>query len=273
MLRNGGFVIPSRARLTPVHRLTKVCSRIYSKNITRIHTTFDMHMTDEDKPSYRLVAQENSGQQTEIPYDRHSASPTNKGWYFVEDNTYTTLSLSPTRFIQVVGPENTINPGWFFWDPVGLESATVEKERLRGIIHQTFPLFDIVRCHYADYFDPEAFDKNIPGELFPLEATSLRDAINSGQHFVSLTGHGGWDGCCTIKVLSQPDFTNNHQYFIAFANSCYTAQPDVVDVPGARSLGERLVLTPGGGAVAYIGFTRMGFCGVGDTTRRCSGAY
>ena len=35
----------------------------------------------------------------------------------------------PTRFIQVEGPESDIVPEKFFWDPIGFESATDEKEK------------------------------------------------------------------------------------------------------------------------------------------------
>jgi hypothetical protein len=201
-------------------------------------------------PFSRLVAVTGSTQ-TIIPYDTN-ANATNAGWFFCTDNTYATQSSASTDFIKVVGPEATINPDHFFWDPLGLEKATVEKEHLRQIMDNMFPTFDNVQRHYSDYFDLTA-----PPLLIPLEKQSVRKAINSGQHFVSLSGHGGPSGCCQINAY--PLFTNNHQYFIAFANSCSTARPDGVD-----SLGEVSVSRPDGGALAYVGFSRMGFCGVGD---------
>jgi len=70
----------------------------------------------------------------------------------MEDGTYKKISLVPTRYIQVIGPENFINPDSFLWAPKGLESAVEEKERLREIIKQTFPSLDNVRRHYASFY-------------------------------------------------------------------------------------------------------------------------
>ncbi len=59
---------------------------------------------------------------------------------------------------------------------------------------------------------------------------------------------------------SSADFNNRHEYFIAFATSCLTAQPDFKHSDGNHypSLGEKLVTCSEGGAVGYVGFTRIG---------------
>jgi hypothetical protein len=83
--------------------------------------------------------------------------------------------------------------------------------------------------------------------------------MDQGAHFVSLTGHGWWGGCCGVNIAAQPEFTNDRGYFIAFADSCSTGRPDGVD-----SAAEVSVVDEKGGAVAYVGNTRYSWIGVGD---------
>lgn len=218
---------------------------------TKVRTKFDLQLVSGN-PSYRLVGRTGTSQ-TVIPYNT-SASATSAGWFFATSSSYATQSATPTRFVKVRGPEATINPVDFFWDPVGLELAMSEKETLRGMMDNWFPAFDNVQRHYADYFDLAA-----PPPVTQLVNTTVRNAINTGQHFLSLTGHGSWGGCCAIKINTQPDFTNSHQYFIAFADSCSTGRPDGVD-----SLAEVSVIDADGGAVAYVGNTRYSWIGTGD---------
>lgn len=226
-------------------------THVAATTLTKIRTKFDLTLVSGN-PSHRLVGRAGNNQAT-LPYNT-AASSSNAGWFFTTASDYATLSAVPTRFIKLLGPEATIDPDSFFWDPVGLELAAYEKETMRGLMNTWFPDFKNVQRHYSDYFDLTA-----PPSIVPLDATVLRAAMNGGQHFVSLTGHGWWGGCCAIDSSSQPDFTNNHQYFIAFADSCSTGRPDGVD-----SLGETSVLDSGGGAVAYVGNTRYSWISVGD---------
>jgi hypothetical protein len=204
-------------------------------------------------PSFRLVAQYFNNSKMVIPYNT-CADATNPGWYFTTDDSFDVQSNEPTRFVKVVGPENDINPWLFFWDPVALERATEQKENLRGLINNWFPSFTDVERHYWDYTD-----LSVPPPLIPLEATTIRDALDSGIHFVSLTGHGSWAGCSDVNINSRPDFANDNRFSIMFASSCSTARPDDYD-----SLGEVSVLDPDGGAVAYVGSTREMLIGYGD---------
>jgi hypothetical protein len=226
-------------------------THVAGNTLTKIRTKFDLTLVSGN-PSHRLVGRAGNNQIT-LPYNT-SATVSNAGWFFTTNSTYATQSATPTRFIKLVGPDATIDQDAFFWDPVGLELAAFEKETLRGLMNSWFSDFKNVQRHYSDYFDLTA-----PPAIVPLDSPVLRAAMNAGQHFVSLTGHGWWGGCCAIDSNAQPDFTNNHQYFIAFADSCSTARPDGVD-----SLGETSVLDAGGGAVAYVGNTRYSWIGVGD---------
>jgi hypothetical protein len=219
---------------------------------TKIHTAFDVTLSG-GVLSHRLVAR-GTDADIVIPYNT-SANASNLGWHCCSDDNYNTVSATATRFIRVRGAEDDINPGdLFFWDPVGLELAAQEKENLRGMMNGWYPNFTSVQRHYEDYFDLAT-----PPPLVALQSDVLRDALDAGAHFVSLTGHGWWGGCCGINISSRPDFANSNQYFIAFADSCSTARPD-----GHDSTAEVSTLDPNGGAVAYVGNTRYSWIGVGD---------
>lgn len=218
-------------------------------NITKIRTEFDLTLSD-GIPSRRLVA-EQATTNIVINYST-SANASNLGWYFATDDSYTTKSATPTRFVKALGPETDIDPFSFLWDPMGLELSVHEKENLRGLMNGWYPNFRTIERHYDDYFDLSA-----PPPLVPLDATTIRAALDSGVHFASLSGHGSPDGCCAVS--SGHDFTNTHKYFIMFANSCSTARPD-----GYDSLAEKSTYDPNGGAIAYVGNTRYGWVGVGD---------
>ncbi len=227
-------------------------THVAGTTVTKIHAKFDIELVSGN-PSFRLVAKTDTGQ-TVIPYDT-TEDTISAGWFFTTTSSYSTQTDSATRFVKVTGPEANINPDEFFWDPVGLESSVVEKEAMRGMIDEWFNEFDDVERHYSDYFDLSA-----PPPVIPLTRETVREAINTGQHFLSLTGHGSWSGCCGISVNAEPDFSNTHQYFIAFADSCSTGKPD-----GSNdSLAEVSLLDPNGGAVAYVGNTRYSWIGTGD---------
>ncbi len=229
--------------------------------ITKICTNFDLAVYDIyllldvllfQSRSHRLVARRGT---TEIivPYDT-SANASNLGWFFTTDDTYKTQSAMPTHFVKVCGPEANIDADSFFWDPTGLERAAEQKENLRTLMNGWYPNFYIVERHYADYFD-----LSMPPPLLPLDKTTIRNALDNGVHFASLSGHGDARGCCRINIYTRPDFTNNQRYFIMFAHSCSTARPD-----GFDSLAEVSTMCPDGGAVAYVGNTRYGWTDVGD---------
>ncbi len=218
-------------------------------NITKIHTKFDLTLTG-GTPSRRLVARTGTANLV-IDYNT-SASNSNLGWYFTADDTYTTQNATPTRFIKVLGPEADIDPGLFFWDPMGLELAVEEKENLRALMNGWYPNYSTVERHYEDYFDLSS-----PPPLVPLDVNTVHAALDNGVHFASLSGHGSPYGCCSVS--SEHDFVNTNKYFIMFANSCSTARPD-----GYDSLAEKSIYDSDGGAIAYVGNTRYGWIGVGD---------
>lgn len=220
--------------------------------VTKINPKIEIEIVSGN-PSFRLVAKTSTGQ-TVIPYDT-TEDTTSAGWLFTTSSNYSTQSDSATSFVKVRGPEEDINPDEFFWDPVGLESAFVEKEAMRGLMDEWFSEFDEVERHYIDYFDLHP-----PPPIVPLTRETVRAAINTGQHFLSMTGHGSWSGCCGVRIDDDADFSNSLQYFIAFADSCSTGRPDASN----DSLAEVSLLDPNGGAVAYVGNTRYSWIGTGN---------
>jgi hypothetical protein len=209
----------------------------------------DVHF---EAPTFRLIARTGETN-THIFYDP-SFGTASVGWYFTTDEKFDTASKKATRFVRVFGPEADIVPDAFFWDPLQIEDAIQEKEELRAEMKKSYPAFTDVQRHYADYFEVGA-----PPPVVPLKTGTLRTAIDAGTHFLSLTGHGNPNGCCGVYLSLQGNFNNAGKYFIAYANSCLTARVDNVD-----SLGEVSVLNPDGGAVAYVGYTRYGWIGIGD---------
>lgn len=219
---------------------------------TKLRHVLEITLVD-DLPSHRLIAI-SGDTQTIIPYDT-SASASNLGWFFTTSGTYATQSASPTAYIKVRGPEGDIAPDSFLIDPIGLESGANQKENLRAMMDEWWPELDDVQRHYTDHFDLEA-----PPPIVPLDSATLRAAIDDRVHFLSLTGHGSKNGCCGINSNTQPDFTNDRGYFIAFANSCSTSTPD----DDKDSLGEIAIVDEKGGAVAYVGNTRYSWIKTGD---------
>lgn len=67
-------------------------------------------------------------------------------------------------------------------------------------------------------------------------------------------------GCCEIDIFDHPVFTNSNSYFIAFVDSCYTA---LLDHDTYDSFAEHSTIYPNGGAVGFVGNTRVGFSSTG----------
>jgi hypothetical protein len=91
-----------------------------------------------------------------------------------------------------------------------------------------------------------------------LNAANIEHAFSRGAAFASLSSHGEPGGCCWLGAASAGQLTNGGNLPVVFANSCFTN-----DIKTDDCLGERLVLNPAGGAIAYCGFTRYGLPGGG----------
>jgi hypothetical protein len=201
-------------------------------------------------PNWRLLACFSNGAQVEIPY-QEGEDEEEAHWFFA--SLFDNQQGSANTLVQVKGPKVEITPSTFVWEPVGIEGAAVEKNDQINQMQEFFPDFTAISRHYSDFYE---LDPKPP--TVPLLSKRIRAGLDGGPHFVSLTGHGWIGGCCGVEI--SPDFKNDGRYFIVFADSCSTAEPDNV----TDSLGERAVLQPKGGAVAYVGNARMGLTGIGS---------
>jgi len=209
-----------------------------------------------------------------LPYDAEVAT-SGRGWYFAKSDT--DLSLSewmlalpfmvvrlplPTQWVVVYGYSDEVAPQCYIFDKAVADESMADQEILRKQIATDFPGIDTVKRLYEDEIDLPPADATSP-PVSHLTGNRLRDTLNFGQHFVSLSGHGYWGGCCTLGDSMAQNAKNRYHTFIAWADSCLTN-----DFQWKDSMSEYLLKNPNGGAVAYIGNTRFGWIGVGDDYQR-----
>jgi hypothetical protein len=99
--------------------------------------------------------------------------------------------------------------------------------------------------------------QTVPPEYFGRNAT-LKDAINGGLSFLIFLGHGGgqiWSDYDLFHWRDVPSLANA-QYPFVVSMACYCG---AFESQGATSLGEALVMEPGKGAIAHVGFTGLGY--------------
>ncbi|AET64084.1 hypothetical protein Mhar_0706 [Methanothrix harundinacea 6Ac] len=211
-------------------------------------------------------------------YDDGSSVPITGflSWRFVERRVgmgrkyYWGSSSTPTEYVKLTGSALKVAPKriiWFYGYPRG-DTWTRQAEGMRNCLSGLFGEFDDYQRYYSDYKEVWGTASLPPAQ--PLKVENIRAALDRGCHLAILQSHGNPSRCamvwCDEGHGARDDFKNHNEYFIAVAySSCHTAEPDAyindVHTPENRnqSLGEKLVLHPGGGAVAYIGNTRMGF--------------
>ncbi len=206
---------------------------------------------------------------------RSNAGHSNPGWYYAKsssDLTPSVFSFSilwfhwefpvPTPWIVVWdGDPGVLNPMYFGIDYSDLDSSVTEQESLREKMLQAFPGIDHVERLYTDEADMN------PAEaaetwLRHLTADNLKAELNKGPHFVSLTGHGNWNGCAFFSPGLVNTLVNGPKTFILYADSCLTGKLDVNDC-----VAEVATNFAHGAAVAYIGNTRFSWIGLGAIYR------
>jgi hypothetical protein len=137
---------------------------------------------------------------------------------------------------------------------------------------------DLIKRIYADIF----FVPQIESDLSVLDQAHVpqqRAAVNEGPHFLSVTGHGWWDGTAGFSSTNSSwvnveSMTNWPHLAIYYVDSCLTNEFDAdiwtdydrtgdhqVD-PNAVCFGKHLVRWNQGGAIGYVGCARE--CVVGD---------
>ena len=209
--------------------------------------------------SFHLLAKISDTDIRELPYARSG-----RGYYFATGPSSTAISefmyygqpiAIPTKWIVVRGDAAELAPLGYIVDQRVADGSMTDTEALRAQIEADFSFRGATRL-YEDEID-------LPGGgAEHLTVDRLRAALNAGPHFVCLSGHGNWNGCCELDNGVAAGLSND-ALFIAYADSCLTNRFDVED-----AMSEALVNNPSGGAVAYIGNTRYSWIGVGDNFER-----
>ncbi len=189
------------------------------------------------------------------------------GWSFVKKQSdQYVASTTPTEFVKIEGQPFSNKPQLVmlrFGRETRDDGAKDCEDLLDYQIRPQFPDFDDVLKYYVEFLDYQPQDRDLP-QARDLTPATIRTQLDRGCHFLVLRGHGSFNGLCMVwwhgeDTGARPDFRNRNRYFIAYGQSCNTAQPDFMsDGVRLRSLGEVMVVQPEGGAVAYVGFTRIG---------------
>lgn len=210
-----------------------------------------------------------------IPYNK-DADASKRGWHYVKSDSDLTPSVKkislwfwefyipiPTKWIAVYSSNDSeLIPIHFVIDSNELDGAIQEQEELRELMKNWFPRIDNVRRLYTD--EPDLpLSGMTAAPVRHLTDDTLKEELNYGPHFVSLSGHGWWGGCCHYDSGIVNSLTNGDKSFIVFADSCSTSAFDNED-----AISEKSVTTADKGAVAYIGYSRYGWIGGGPYFRK-----
>lgn len=237
------------------------------------HTLIKLKDLQEDL-QWRLIVQVIDTDLRVTPYNRNAATA-GQGWFYAKseaDHSVSEITISifgqlfhfpnPTLWIAVYGPSEELTPNRYIFDRTGPDGSMRDQEQLREQLQVELPLISTVYRLYEDEVDLTPTQATAT-PVEHLTADRLRTALNSGQHFVSLSGHGNSGGCCELSNTMAQTLANGYHAFIAYADSCLTNQFDTED-----AVSEYLLYNPNGGAVGYVGNTRFSWIGVGDNFQR-----
>jgi hypothetical protein len=217
------------------------------------------------------------------PY-REDASASVRGWYYARSATDLTPSAIsgslpgagkafsfpvPTSWVVVYsGLPEELTPWAYVFDNVEEDGSEADQERLREQLAADLPGIRVNRLYDDDNDLTPAEAAAAP--VAHITASRVEAALNAGPHFVSLSGHGSWDGACDLSRDMADRLTNGPYPFIAYADSCLTSQFDHGNPfnVGADPCSAHLLNNPHGGAVAYIGNSRYSFIGPGAIYQR-----
>jgi len=220
---------------------------------------------------WNLIAQVTTEDTRLLPFTMTAASA-GRGWYFAKSATdltpngftitffgATIYQPLPSPWIAVYGTAQELAPQQFIFDNGQPDASLAGQENFRSQVAAELPQIDSITRLYEDEVDAAP----PPPPMEHLTQARLRAALNDGQHFVCLEGHGNSNGCCWLDSSVAKALTNGYHSFIAYANSCLTNEFDYED-----AMSEYLLQNPNGGAVAYVGNTRFGWIGTGDAFQK-----
>ena len=234
-----------------------------------------IHLKDiQTDLKWQLIAQVTATDVRLIPYDWDAAT-NGRGWHYAKSAT--DLSTSgitfsifgitfhypiPTEWVVVYGQTAELTPQQYIFDRTDPDGSMTDQEQLRVQIDNQLPGVKNFSRLYEDEVDLTPAQM-AAAPIDHLTEDRLRNALNSGPNFVSLSGHGNSNGCCHLSGYMAQNLNNQFTTFIAYADSCLTNQFEAED-----AVSERLLYNPDGGAAAYIGNTRFSWIGVGDDFQR-----
>lgn len=132
-----------------------------------------------------------------------------------------------------------------------------QAENVASIVDTSYPLFNLNKIYFDAYQRTQ-----IPGGYrFPDATKALNDAVEKGSLIVNYTGHGGEAGWGYEQVLTLSDidsWTNADKLPVFFTATCEFSR---FDNPERYTAGEKVILHPGGGAVALFSTTRLAYAG------------
>lgn len=159
-----------------------------------------------------------------------------------------------------------------------MDGACQDKEKVIAKFRNMGLNVDLIKRVYEDIFFVPRIESNLT-VLDESHISQVLDLINDGPHFVSMSGHGWWGGCCGFSSTDSTGVyvqgMNNWPYMtIYYVDSCLTnefdaSHWDVYNRTGGAQAGDRnavclgknLVRYGNGGGIGYLGYTRLG--GVG----------
>ncbi len=225
--------------------------------------------------NWQLISWINDNDVWVIPYNRN-ANVGIRGYYFA----WSATDLRPAVFsfnlpwglsfeiplithtLVIYGNASDIAPNRFILDHVPADGSMMDQEALRQQVDTDIAVIQRFNRLYED-IDSLPLANRLAAPVSRLTAAQLETALNEGQHFVSLSGHGSQYGCCMLSNWRAATLTNTNKCFIAFADSCLTNAYESSD-----SMSEDLIKNPSGGAIAYVGHTRFSWIGLGDDYQR-----
>ncbi|MCB9792509.1 MAG: hypothetical protein H6741_07240 [Alphaproteobacteria bacterium] len=222
----------------------------------------------EEHPGVALRAYTGPNVSTHLPYD-HSPNGAGAGWYYaVSDVDYSpsvheivlfeiagiewvvTVPV-PTGVVVVHAPAGSalLTPDAYSYDAdPGVDAAVTQSEATYSAMLTPFHNVNTRRRLYVDEADLPA-----QPDIGHLSPGRLYAELNTGTHLFGLTGHGHF-GHCGAQLQSgdvAAEMNNGDDTCITFVNSCLTAGFDQ-----DHFLGRAMLTHAGGGAVAYVGFSR-----------------
>ena len=187
--------------------------------------------------------------------------------------------IQPRRLFCVAG---TWGSGWHdgSFDKIrwaNLDGACQDKENVIDLMRDITEV-DVIKRFYEDIYFVNQIESNLSVNDVA-HIADLKSAVNEGPHFLSVSGHGWWDGTAGFSS-TDPNWVNvagmnNWPHFsIYFVDSCLTNEfdldlwTDYNRIGGAQAgkphevcFGKKVVRWGGGGAIGYVGYARMGAVG------------